>query len=205
MGAPALNDEFWWCDVCEMALNGGQQAYQDHLIGRKHRKHNALAQTNLGAINNGGRLVGIHPRINQEEKTLQTLASPQQVATLQTLASPQGVSPSAEEPPPPVPKKVAPPIRVSPSPRPPVPGAAPLPAVLLTNGTSAVYYTCQAALPTAEVPVYPVMDCPEARAAIAMVPQPWVPYYHTQSMRFWVHNPVDNTSAWWPHGPRVAQ
>jgi hypothetical protein len=61
MGAPELKDERWWCDLCEIMLIG-REAYEDHHIGKKHKKNfakkrtaedsitNGLAQTNLGAI-----------------------------------------------------------------------------------------------------------------------------------------------------------
>ena len=135
--------------------------------------------------------------------------SAQPIATSQTLASPQGASSSTEArpAPPPLPRPMkAPPM--PPPPRqpwaPPVPQGAPPPAVLVTNGVVAVL-TCQSAIPSAAVPVYFVKDCPASHAAIASVPQPWVPYHCPHSMRIWIHNPVINTWAWWEHSSPVAQ
>ena len=134
---------------------------------------------------------------------------PVPIATSQTLASPQGASSSTEArpAPPPLPRPMkAPPM--PPPPRqpcaPPVPQGAPPQAVLVTNGVSCVL-TCHAAMPSAAVPVYPVKDCPASLAAIARVPQPWVPYHCPHSMRIWIHNPVINTWAWWEPSSPVAQ
>ena len=137
-------------------------------------------------------------------------ANPQPIAALQTLASPQGASSSTEvrpvkappPPPPPAPFKALP--MHKPPWAPPVPTSRPPPAVLVTNGVVA-YFRSEADMPSAAVPVWPERNCPATHAAIARVPQPWVPYYCPHSMRIWIHNPEASTWAWWEPSSPVAQ